>query len=153
MDGLRVAGRMSSIAFTQSNEAGKTNEVTLDVDSILEGSIRKDGNRIKITAQLIDTDNGFPIWTNSYDRELANIFEMQEEIAKKVSGALGVRLGVGGVNAFRGAGTLNVEAYEAYLQGVRLKGPAGMSKLELAIQLDPNYAAAWAQMSIATLTT
>jgi TolB-like protein len=153
LDGLRVAGRTSSIASTQYDEDLKTIAEFLNVDSILEGSIRKDGNRIKITAQLINTDDGFTIWSESYDRELAKIFEMQEEIATAVAGALGVRLGVGGVNAFRGAGTLNVEAYEAYLQGVRLKGSPGMSKVELAIQLDPNYAAPWADLSIKTLTT
>jgi len=153
LDGLRVAGRMSSIAFTQNNEDGNANGVTLDVDSILEGSIRKDGSNIRITAQLIDTDDGFPIWSDTYDRQLANIFETQEEIATSVAGALGVRLGVGGVNAFRGAGTLNVEAYEAYLEGQRLKGVAARAKFELAIQLDPNYAAPWARLVGNTLTT
>ena len=153
LDGLRVAGRMSSIAFTQDNEDGNTNGVILDVDSILEGSIRKDGNSIRITAQLINTDDGFEVWSQSYDRELVNIFQMQEEIATSVAGALGVRLGVGGVNAFRGAGTLNVEAYEAYLQSRGHGLEAGIRSLERAIDLDPNYAAAWAQLSIYILST
>jgi TolB-like protein len=159
LDGLRVAGRTSSIASTQNDEDLMTIGEFLNVDSILEGSIRKEGNRIKIVAQLINADDGFPIWSESYDRELANIFETQEEIATSVAGTLGVRLGVGGVNEFQGAGTLNVEAYEAYLQSenvsgpARLSQPARISELELAIQLDPNYAAAWARLGAATIAT
>jgi len=153
LNGLRVAGRMSSIAFTQNNDDGNANGVTLNVDSILEGSIRKDGNRVRITTQLVNTDDGFPIWSETYDRELANIFEMQEEIATSVAGALGVRLGVGGVNEFRGSGTLNVEAYEAYLQSLNVRGQAVISLLERATQLDPNYAAAWARLGRATIAT
>ena len=114
LDGLRVAGRTSSIASAQ--EDSKTIGEILNVDSILEGSIRKEGNSVRITVQLTHVADGFTIWSESYDRELENIFEMQEEIATSVAGALGVRLGVGTINAFRGAGTRNVEAYEAYLQ-------------------------------------
>ena len=116
LDGLGVAGRTSSIASAQ--EGSKTIGETLNVGSILEGSIRKEGNNVRITVQLTNAADGFTLWAESYNRELKNIFEMQEEIATAVAGALGVRLGVGEVNAFRGAGTRNVEAYEAYLQGL-----------------------------------
>lgn len=153
LDGLRVAGRMSSIAFAQSNEVGRTNEIVLDVDSILEGSVRKDGNRVRITAQLVDTSDGFPIWTDSYDHELANIFETQEDIATAVAGALGVRLGVGGVNEFIGAGTQIVDAYDSYLQAYNQRGQAAIRLLERATQLDPSYAAAWARLGRQTIET
>ena len=89
--GLRVAGRTSSIA--SATDDIKTIGETLNVDSILEGSIRKEGNRVRITVQLTNVADGFTIWSESYNRELANIFEMQEEIATSVAGALGVRLG------------------------------------------------------------
>ena len=151
--GLRVAGRTSSIA--SATDDIKTIGETLNVDSILEGSIRKEGNRVRITVQLTNVADGFTIWSESYNRELANIFEMQEEIATSVAGALGVRLGVGGVNAFRGAGTQNVEAYEAYLQSQNRNqtNQEQIRLLERAIELDPNYAVAWSYLGHRTLST
>ncbi|MGI9201314.1 MAG: winged helix-turn-helix domain-containing tetratricopeptide repeat protein [Woeseiaceae bacterium] len=153
LDGLRVAGRTSSIAYAQ--DAGKTISGTLNVDSLLEGSIRKEGNNVRITVHLTNVADGLTIWAESYDRELANIFEMQEEIATSVAGALGVRLGVGEINAFRGAGTRNVEAYEAYLQSQsqdRTKQEK-IRLLERAVELDPNYAVAWSWLGHRTLST
>jgi len=153
LDGLRVAGRTSSVAVAQ--EGSKTIGETLNVGSILEGSIRKEGNSVRITVQLTKVADGFTIWSESYNRELENIFEMQEEIATSVAGALGVRLGVGSVNAFRGAGTRNVEAYEAYLQGQdrNLTKQEKIRLFERAIELDPNYAAAWSYLGHRTLST
>jgi len=154
LDGLRVAGRTSSVAAAQ--EGSKTIGETLNVGSILEGSIRKEGNSVRITVQLTHVADGFTIWSESYNRELENIFEMQEEIATSVAGALGVRLGVGAINAFRGAGTRNVEAYEAYLQSRRYDDLANHERirlLERATELDPNYAAAWSMLGGMTLGT
>ena len=153
LDGLRVAGRTSSIASAQ--EDSKTIGETLNVDSILAGSIRKEGSSVRITVQLTNVADGFTIWSESYDRELENIFEMQEEIATSVAGALGVRLGVGAINAFRGAGTQNVEAYEAYLQSQdrNLTRQEKIRLLERATELDPNYAAAWSWLGHRTLST
>ena len=153
LDGLRVAGRTSSIASSQ--EDSKTIGEILNVDSILEGSIRKEGESVRITVQLTHGTNGFTIWSDSYDRELENIFEMQEEIATSIAGALGVRLGVGTINAFRGAGTQNVEAYEAYLQAQdrSLTKQERIRLFERAIELDPNYAAAWSYLGHRTLST
>ena len=152
LEGLRVAGRTSSIASAQ--EDSKTIGETLNVDSILAGSIRKEGNSVRITVQLTHGANGFTIWSESYDRELENIFEMQEEIATSVAGALGVRLGVGTINAFRGAGTRNVEAYEAYLQGQNdnLTRQERLRLYERATELDPNYGAAWSYLAHRTLS-
>jgi TolB-like protein len=153
LEGLRVAGRTSSIASAQ--EDSKTIGETLNVDSILEGSIRKDGNDVRITAQLTNVADGFTIWSESYNRELENIFEMQEEIATSVAGAMGVRLGVGTINAFRGAGTRNVDAYEAYLQAQKrnLNFQENIRLLERAVELDPNYAVAWSWLGGNTLST
>ena len=153
LDGLRVAGRTSSIA--SAHEDSKTIGEILNVDSILEGSVRKESNIIRITVQLTNVADGFTIWSESYNRELENIFEMQEEIATSVAGALGVRLGVGTINAFRGAGTRNVEAYEAYLQAQNQNWSfqESIRLLERAIELDPNYAAAWSSLGGNTLST
>ena len=153
LDGLRVAGRTSSIASAQ--EDSKTIGETLNVDSILAGSIRKEGNSVRISVQLTHVADGFTIWSESYDRELENIFEMQEEIATSVAGALGVRLGVGTINAFRGAGTQNVEAYESYLQSQNrnLSNQEKIRLLERAIELDPNYAVAWSWLGHRTLSS
>jgi len=152
LDGLRVAGRTSSIASAE--EDSKAIGEILNVDSILAGSIRKEGNRVRITVQLTHVADGYTIWSDSYDRELKNIFEMQEEIATSVAGALGVRLGVGAINAFRGAGTGNVEAYEAYLQGQgrNLTRQERLRLFERATELDPNYGAAWSYLAHRTLS-
>lgn len=143
LDGLRVAGRTSSFAFKHTPQDLKTIGETLGVETILEGSVRKNGDRVRITAQLINAADGFHLWSDTYDRELADIFVIQEDISSAVAGALGVRLGVGGVNDFRGAGTRNLEAYEAYLQG----------EFERAVELDPDYSAAWARLGVATGAT
>ena len=152
LKGLRVAGRTSSFAYKESDDDLQTIGEALNVNSILEGSIRKDGDIVRITAQLISAEDGYHIWSDTYDRELSDIFAIQEEIAVSVAGALGVRLGVGEVNAFRGAGTQNVEAYEAYLQGIRQPMRHSVRLFERATQLDPNYAAAWARLGVATVS-
>ena len=154
LEGLRVAGRTSSNAYAQ--EDSKTIGETLNVETILEGSVRKEGDRIRIAVQLTDAADGFTIWSDSFDRDLEKIFEMQEEIATSVAGSLGVRLGVGGVNAFRGAGTQNVEAYEAYLHAhgnglTEAEVRDSIKLLERAIELDPNYAAAWSMLGALVL--
>jgi len=154
LKGLRVAGRTSSFSYKESDDDLQTIGEALRVNSILEGSIRKDGDIVRITAQLINVADGYHIWSDTYDRELSDIFAIQEEIAVSVAGALGVRLGVGGVNAFKGAGTQNIEAYEAYLQGMRPQSFAeSAASFERATQLDPNYAAAWAQLYLSAGST
>jgi len=150
LDGLRVAGRTSSNAYLQ--EDGKTIGEILAVDFILEGSVRKEENRIRITVQLTNAANGFTIWSESYNRELDKLFEMQEEIATSVAGSLGVSLGVGSVNAFPGAGTNNIEAYETYLKAYseawsEADTRESISLLERAIELDPSYAVAWSHLA------
>jgi len=152
LKGLRVAGRTSSFSYKESDDDLQTIGEALRVNSILEGSIRKDGDIVRITAQLINVADGYHIWSDTYDRELSDIFAIQEEIAVSVAGALGVRLGVGEVNAFKGAGTQNVAAYEAYLQGRRQPSQQAAHLFERATQLDPNYAAAWARLGLATVS-
>ena len=150
LDGLRVAGRTSSNAF--ADEDSQTIGDRLNVDAILEGSIRKDGNRVRIAVQLTNVADGFVFWSQPYERELSRIFEMQEDIATEVAAKLGVTLGVGGINAFRGAGTQNVAAYEAYLRArgdryTDMRRLDAIPMLERAVELDPDYAVAWAELA------
>jgi TolB-like protein/tetratricopeptide (TPR) repeat protein len=152
LDGLRVAGRTSSFAYKGSNSALQDIGAELGVSSILEGSVRKDGERLRITAQLIKVSDGFHLWSETYDRDFDRIFEIQEEISEEVAGALGVRLGVGDVNAFTGAGTDDVEAYELYLRAsnyaVGVPTDERRELLERVIEIDPEYAAAWASLGL-----
>jgi TolB-like protein/Tfp pilus assembly protein PilF len=151
LDGIDVASRTSSFVFKGSTETVPAIGHSLGVQTVLEGGIRKNGDTVRVTAQLINVADGYHLWSQTYDRKLTDIFKIQEEIASAVAGALGVQFGVGGVNAFRGAGTNNVEAYESYLRALTLTDFAEATRiLEHAVELDPNYAAAWAQLGLAT---
>src|SRR5205085_105543 len=114
--GLRVAGRTSSFQFK-----GKTGDYPviaekLHVAAILEGSVRKQSNRAKINVQLIQTADGFDLWSESFDREMNDIFAVQEEIARAVTGALKVKL-LGEKSQAPFTKSTNAEAYTAYLHG------------------------------------
>jgi len=89
LEGLRVAGRTSSFSFKGTNATHTAIAEALNVGTILEGSIRKDRNRVRITAQLINAADGYHLWSETFDRELVDIFAIQEEIATAVAGALG----------------------------------------------------------------
>ena len=143
LDGLEVASRTES--FYLHGTTGDLQAIgrQLDVSAVLEGSIRRSANEIRLTVQLIDVDSGYHLWSQEFERELEDIFAIQEEIARAVAGALGVKLGVGTVNEFPGAGTRNFEAYEAFLRQDYAK----------AMELDPGYAAAWGAEGIRIAST
>lgn len=144
LDGLDVASRTSSFAFRETTDDARLIGKELGVTAILEGSVRKSESDLRITVQLIDVDTGFHLWSDNFDSgEPEDIFAIQDQIAAEVAGALGVRLGVGGVNAFMGAGTHDFEAYEAYLR----------DDFAEAIRIDPNYAAAWAREGVNIAST
>ncbi|MGB5410998.1 MAG: winged helix-turn-helix domain-containing protein [Woeseiaceae bacterium] len=143
LDGLEVASRTESFFYKGPTDDLRSIGEKLGVSAILEGSVRKSDDEIRVAVQLIEVDSGFHLWSANFDRELVDIFAIQEDIAASVAGALGVKLGVGGVNEFRGAGTRNFEAYEAYLR----------DDFERATELDPNYAAAWARRGLYTAST
>jgi serine/threonine protein kinase/tetratricopeptide (TPR) repeat protein len=146
---LRVAARTSSFAFK-----GQTPEIAvvgakLQVKTVLEGSVRRIGNRARITTQLINVEDGFQIWSESFDRELDDIFAVQAEIANAVAMALKVRLseGSGGSDT---AQTVHPEAYTAYLQGRHFSEKTGRDFLDTAVTYfekslahAPDYAPAW----------
>jgi TolB-like protein len=149
MRDLRVIGRTSSFAFKGKNEDLRVIGEALGVDHILEGSVRKSRDNVRITAQLIDAANGSHLWSQSYDRRLDDIFAIQDNIAVSVAEAIGVTLGVGDLGRKPGM-TRNVAAYDEYLQAraanreFRLEGfERAVEHLKRAIALDPSYALAW----------
>lgn len=147
---LRVAGRTSSFSFKDKNEDLRAIGRKLGVGNILEGSVRKSGNQLRITAQLINAADGTHRWSKSYDRELSNVFAVQEEIAMAVSDALSVTLDVGEMSRANG-GTTNVAAYDKFLQAQALWYRGGelpefrkTSQLyRETVALDPEFSRAW----------
>ncbi len=155
---LRVAARTSSFQFKgQNKDIGEIARL-LKVKHILEGSVRKSGNQLRITAQLIEADNGYHLWSQTYDRELKDVFAIQDEISAAIGEALRVQLdldGAGGTVAPRVQETDNSVAYEAFLKGrglIALRGrrniTEGVSELERSVRLDPEYAPAHAWLAI-----
>jgi TolB-like protein len=116
---LRVAARTSSFAFRGKDVDVKTIATALNVRAVLEGSVREDGNRVRIAAELVDASNGFQIWSDSYDRDLTNILALQDDIARAITAALTKRFW--GKALIAGGGprprAIAPEAYKAYLQG------------------------------------
>ncbi len=156
MEGLEVTARTSSFYFKGKNEDLRTIGEKLGVANILEGSVRKEGDDVRITAQLNDARTGNHIWSKSYNRKMDDIFTVQENIAQSVAQAIGVTLGVG--NAGRLAGmTRNPDAYDEYLKGVALANRLtedgirkGLDHFERARMLDPSFALAWAGIAAAS---
>ena len=150
-------------AFTFKGQSVDVKEVarTLGVTYVLEGSVRKAGNRVRITAQLIDGEAGDHVWADRYDRDLDDIFAIQDEISKAIVEALRVKLLPEEKKAIEARGTSNVEAYNLYLMARQqwISGTFGDPRREEAIVklcrqaslLDPNYAQAWALMALAQL--
>ena len=150
VEGLHVAGRTSSFSFKGKNEDLRSIGQKLGVATVLEGSVRKQGDRVRITAQLINVADGFHLWSQNFDRELKDIFAMQEEIARAVVAGLKVKLAPGSVASGAPGGTRSPEAYEAYLLGRyhwNLRTTQGMihatEAFKRAVALDPSYALAW----------
>jgi TolB-like protein/DNA-binding winged helix-turn-helix (wHTH) protein/Flp pilus assembly protein TadD len=152
--GLKVAARSSAFQFKGRNEDLRRVGQKLGVANVLEGSVRKDGNRVRITAALTKVDDGFQIWSETYDRKIDDVFATQDEIAGAVSQALQVRLLSGnGAQLSASSRSNNPAAYEAYLQGQYFVARGqdkedlqkALSYADQAVKLDPNYAPAWAQ--------
>jgi TolB-like protein len=152
---LRVAARTSSFAFKGQNQDITKIGEELNVDTVLEGSVRKSGQRLRITAQLIDVSNGYHLWSETYDRELNDIFAIQDEISAAITDALHVHLGTGEVPTTTGQ-TESLTAYDLYLEGrqlIRKRQEAnierGQALFERATEIDPNFAEAWAGRAMA----
>ncbi len=147
---LRVASRTSSFAFKGKNE--DINEIgrKLRVSTVLEGSVRKMGNRLRITAQLVNVADGYHLWSERYDREMEDVFAIQDDISQAIVKALRVILSEGEKKAIESSRTDNLQAYEFYLRGrqffeFRRKSlEYARQMFKRAIELDPNYALAHA---------
>ena len=146
---LRVAGRTSSFSFKGKNQDLRQIGEALNVRTVLEGSVRRAGSRVRITAQLIDVTDGYHLWSERYDREIADVFAVQDEIAGAIAAKLKTTLAAG--KEARGQrSTDNIDAYQAYLKGRALlyrRGNAihqGLAEMRKALELDPTYALAWA---------
>lgn len=150
---LRVAARTSAFSFKGKLLDLRVVGDRLNVVTVLEGSVRRAGNRLRITAQLVNVADGYHLWSEKYDREMKDIFEVQEEIALAIAARLKVGLkNVQGSRLIR-AGTENLEAYQAYVKGRALlyrRGggvPRALDCFHLAVALDPEYAVAWADVA------
>ncbi len=151
---LRVASRTSSFAFKGTTEDIRQVGRKLDVATVLEGSVRKAGMKLRITAQLVDVADGYQLWSQRYDRDMEDVFAIQDEIAQNIVKALSVILSDDEKRAIEKVPTANVEAYECYLRGRQFFHQFQKSSLEFArqmfaraIDIDPTYALAYAGMA------
>jgi TolB-like protein/Tfp pilus assembly protein PilF len=150
--GLRVASRTAAFAVKGKNLNIREIGGELNVDSLLEGSVRKAGNRLRINAQLVNVEDGYQIWAETFDREMEDVFAIQDEIARSISRALkGVLTDEPEVGRPSRVPTESVKAYEFYLRGRQLFHDLSRTSLERAqrlfaraCELDPGYANAWA---------
>jgi len=150
VEGLRVASRTTSFAYRNTNLTGMQLGQELNVRYLLEGSMRKDGDRIRITAQFIEAATDRHLWSENFDRDLEDIFAIQDEIASAIVDALVNELGF--AESARAVSvvpaTKNLDAYELYLRAMdmferREKLPGSVALFEQAIELDPEFARAW----------
>jgi adenylate cyclase len=146
IEGLRVVARTSSFSFKGKNADVGQIAQKLNVQNILEGSLRREGNRIRITAQLVNAANGFHLWSETYERELQGVFAVQDEITRAIVDALKIKLAIAPSAQLQP----NSEAHDLYLQGLYFSNKSGEEDLrrsldffQRALQKDPNYAKAW----------
>jgi serine/threonine protein kinase len=146
VDGLRVVGRTSSFSFKGKNAKASEIGKKLNVANVLEGTLRREGDRVRITTELIDARNGFRIWSETYERELQGVFAVQDEITRSIVEALKVKLAVSlPVHEQR-----NTEAHELYLQGLFFSNKSSEADLrralgffQRALEKDPTFSRAW----------
>ena len=146
VQGLRVVARTSSFSFKGKNADVGEIAQKLNVQNVLEGSLRREGNRIRITAQLINARNGFHIWSDTFERELQGVFAVQDEITRSIVDALKIKLAV--APPVRTPGS--TEAYDLYLKGLYYSNKSdeenlrkSLSLFQQALDKDPNFARAW----------
>ena len=151
--GLKVAGRTWSFQFKGKNQDLRTIGERLGVDNIVEGSVRKQGNRVRITAQLVKAADGFHLWSHTFEGDLTNVFDLQEKISRSITDELTVVLQGPQQSRLVSVATKNPEAYALYLQATAIfnrregaRFPDGIAQLEQALRLDPDYARAWSRL-------
>ena len=152
--GLRVAARTSSFAFKERQEDVRAIGERLGVRSVLEGSVRRSGDRLRVTVQLVDAAGGYQVWSENYDRDARDVFAVQDEIARAIVERLRAKLGLSGPEAPVKRGTEDPEAYNLYLKGRYFwnrRSPESARRaigyFEEAIARDPGYALAYAGLA------
>jgi eukaryotic-like serine/threonine-protein kinase len=154
IQGLRVAARTSSFQFKGRNADVREVGRKLDVGAVLEGSVRRAGDQLRVTAQLSSAKDGYQLWSDSYDRKMADVFRVQEEISRAIVSALRVKLGAEPDSQLAAQPTANLEAYDLYLKGrfawnqrtgASLK--EAVRYLEQAVARDSGFARAWAALA------
>ena len=153
---LRVAARTSAFSFRGDDVDLREVGEALNVAHVLEGSVRQSGDQLRITAQLIRASDGYHLWSQTYERTLTDVFEIQDDIVRELSRVLQVRLGIGGGAGRATIGEINPRAYEQYLRGLSLWGNRSdgtnrddaVSAFQLATQYDSGFADAWAAYGI-----
>jgi TolB-like protein/Flp pilus assembly protein TadD len=147
---LKVIGRTSSFAFKGKNEDLRVIGEALGVNTVLEGSVRRSGDRIRITAQLIDVSDGAHLWSETYDRTMTDVFEIQDNVAGEIIESL--KLHVGAMPQ-RGRPTNHIEAYSLFLKAraavSRWEFPEAIDSLKKAVEYDPNFAEAFELLAVA----
>jgi len=145
VDGLRVAARRSSFWFKDKEAELREIATKLNVEHVLEGSVRRDGNRVRVTAELIDATDGFTIWSETYEREMHGIFALQDEITRSIVDTLKLKLAISPLHPSR-----STEAYEDYLQGLFYSDKSTEEALrrsleffERALEKDPQFSRSW----------
>jgi len=159
VEGLRVASRTSSFSFKDKDVPIPEIADALNVEHVLEGSVRKAGDTVRVTAQLIDVRTDSHLWSETYDRKLEDIFVIQDEISAHIVEALKVALGAGEVVRTAEQPTQNLDAYEDYLRGRHFWSRRGEDNIRKAIELfgratttDPGFARAWSSLAAAHIT-
>jgi TolB-like protein/Flp pilus assembly protein TadD len=152
--GLHVKARTSSFAFKNTGKTIAEIAEILGVQAVLEGSVRRSGDRVRVTAQLIDASNGYHIWSGSYERQLTDIFQLQDELARSLVQALRIQLSAGEASVLVAEQTSKPEAYNALIRGRTLLNwgssenlDQSISYFEKAVSADPDYAKAWGYLA------
>ncbi|HEX7128770.1 MAG TPA: tetratricopeptide repeat protein [Rhodanobacteraceae bacterium] len=148
---LKVAARTSAFAFKgKAEDLRKVGEV-LAVATVLEGSVQKSGDEVRITAQLIDTRSGYHLWSEKYDRKLTSIFSVEDEISKAIADKLQVQLAGGNGQSLVAQKAVDPRAHDFYLRGLTLLAARSVSEavdaFRQAVAVDPDYAQAWAALA------
>jgi TolB-like protein/Tfp pilus assembly protein PilF len=153
---LKVTARTSSFAFKDTDKTIAEIADVLGVQAVLEGSVRRSGDLVRVTAQLIDTSSGYHIWSGSYERDLNDIFQLQDELAKSIVRALRVELGFAHNERLVDEQTEEIEAYNFFIKGRALFDWANakthlksIQYLERAVEADPEYTLAWGYLASA----
>ena len=155
--GLKVVARSSAFSFKGKNEDVRVVGRALSATNVIEGTVRKQGNKLRISADLVRTDTGEQLWTQSYDRELKDVFAVQEDIARAIASALQAPLGLNAGENLVANRTNDTDVYENYLRALALYRASDIGQaiglLESIVKHDPTYARAWSLLALSHINS